>query len=222
LENVLACSRNFTRRLSPREDRISSSPIRSRSASLAPPRLVPIHDFAAAGHDAYADDGRSRVRLASGSHHRCQRQRSCVSSCHAEPRPRPAGFHQRNIVKAISQHTAEAMTSGARCRNSFANAASTAADNIQSCARLIITSSTRRACHTADLPRDSGLLPGTVLLLSSAFISANLPACRKDPPIPNFYIDLVQRPWRRAVKDSAGFCIESAFMTRALETTVLF
>jgi hypothetical protein len=67
-----------------------------------------------------------------------------------------AGFHQRNIVRAISQHTAEATISGTSWPNSRASAASIAADNIQSCAMLIITSSASRACQIAVRPRTGG------------------------------------------------------------------
>jgi hypothetical protein len=63
------------------------------------------------------------------------------------------GFHHRKIESAISQQTPDAKTSGSNLSKCRASAASTVADNIQSCAMLIITSSTRRACHTAVRPR---------------------------------------------------------------------
>lgn len=66
-----------------------------------------------------------------------------------------AGFHQRKIVKAIAQHTTEAMIRGQSLSKWRARAASIAADKIQSWARLIITSMTRRACQTAVRPRSS-------------------------------------------------------------------
>ena len=66
------------------------------------------------------------------------------------------GFHQRKIVSAMSQQSAEAMTRGVSCLRSRASAASTTPDNIQSCARLIIIRMTILACHTALRPRCCG------------------------------------------------------------------
>lgn len=70
---------------------------------------------------------------------------------------RPAGLHHKKTVSAMNQQAPEAATSGVSCANSRAKAASTAAESIQSCAMLIITSNASRACETAVRPRGWGL-----------------------------------------------------------------
>ena len=123
---------------------------------------------------------------------------------------RTTGFHHRMIESAISQQMPDATTNGASCLYSWASAASTAADSIQSCARLIITSNARRDCQIAVRPRLCCFSDRTL-----TSISTDLPSCCKDLTITNFDRYLIKRPWRRAVKHLARLCVESPFMARA-------
>src|SRR5262249_22624694 len=119
-------------------------------------------------------------------------------------RREPAGFHQRKMVSAINQHISDAATSGSKCFISPASAASTVADSIQSCAMLIITSRTSRACQTAERPTTTLGLSAEYFLLGSCIFIRLYHTDRPNFGSANLQIDPVQRTRRRTVENVSG------------------
>ena len=111
------------------------------------------------------------------------------------------GFHQRNIVNAITQQTPDATTSGMSCLKCPASAASIVAERIQSCAMFIITSKARRACQMAERPsnrrpfRDPFSLSWCMALSD---LSTNRPNFSVFAGLDRYH---TKRPGRRTVKD---------------------
>lgn len=105
------------------------------------------------------------------------------------------GFHQKTMLKEISQQTNEAMTSGGSCLNSCASAASTVAESVQSWARLIIIKSITFACQMAVLPRRARYVLGVRFIMASSCFNAD----RVNFAVFHFERDAVERTRRRTV-----------------------
>jgi hypothetical protein len=118
--------------------------------------------------------------------------------------------------------------SGQSLSKCLARAASMAAERIQSCARLIITSITSLACQTAVRPRSScrlGAIGRTPFVVSISTLmaygtSARFPANGPDLGTADFYQHLVERPRWRSIKDGPGAGVEPAFVTRTFEAVL--
>jgi hypothetical protein len=128
-----------------------------------------------------------------------------------------AGVHHKKIVRAINQQNPEATTSGTSWLISCARAASTTADSIHICARLIITRIASFACQTADLPRDCGVFK----LLFLTFISAYLARDCENSAVSNLQSDVVQRSRRGPVKNITCSGAEPSLMAWTLEPIVV-
>ena len=120
----------------------------------------------------------------------------------------------------MSQQTADATISGASRRNSCANAASTAADNIHNWARLIIIKITSRACQTAVRPRGCDGFPAPRVV--STFIATYLSAGGKNLAVVHLELYDVQRTGRRPVENLAGIGAETTLVTWTFKTVVSF